>query len=543
MVLRRTCGCHDDGYEVKRDLLRRLKTEKVADDGQTIYVGIVFHIMFSGYDEGEIAKDVDYTIKMLNNDYNRRNSNFNQGASVYKNTDLRLTYNNYVDLAASCNLTFYPVKTLFAPIGTQWTNNTSILDQNIKGKSPALESQRYLNLWIVDLSSGLLGYSQFPWELGYASQTDGVVIARGTFGRSPSYQHFNLNKTLTHESGHWFGLYHTFQETFNYQGGNIDYTDVKSVEEYKGDCVIDTPPQSIPTYGNPFMQPETWPTSQPYDENKPYRALFMDFMDYSDDIAMFMFTKDQASKIRQMIRIYRPQILNNHPALTGELQPIPETRLIPESEKKVENPVFTLSHSFEYGDDQEWATSWELIDQKHSSDAEISKNRAHSGNTALRTRYSAKGKISADLSGLTTCNLSFYARAKNPYTYVWLKPPGNENWYTLHLKSNKYQNYLFALPGPFNSVKGENYQLLFGTGGTSSVYSYFDDIVLNSGSSLQLQVVESKKLNESLKKKRRSKKEKGKKKEKKEEVKEEETQQEVKEEEKKDEVKEEKKDE
>ncbi len=76
---------------------------------------------------------------------------------------------------------------------------------------------------------------------------------------------FSLNKTLTHEVGHWLGLYHTFQETFDYVGGNIDYADgnaAEEIEEKTGDCVTDTPPQAAPTYGNPLTTPNVWPSSK-----------------------------------------------------------------------------------------------------------------------------------------------------------------------------------------------------------------------------------------------------------------------------------------
>jgi len=105
------------------------------------------------------------------------------------------------------------------------------LDSNIKKVSPPVEPNRYLNLWIADFNNGLLAYAQFPWD--NAPSTDGVVIAKGTFGRKPIYNEYNLNKTMTYEVGHWLGLYYTFQETFAYDGGNIDYQDGTQLKKLK----------------------------------------------------------------------------------------------------------------------------------------------------------------------------------------------------------------------------------------------------------------------------------------------------------------------
>ena len=480
-VTRRVCGVRDDDIEVRKSLLAKLNSQKIEDDGQTINIGMVFHIMFQTNNTEQISNDVQYTVDMLNRDFNKTNGNFDQGANVYDDPTLKSIYDSYVGLAETCNMKFYHVQTIYKPLGVQSSSNISVLDSTVKGQSPAVESNRYLNVWVADFGGGLLGYAQFPWELQSAPSTDGVVIAKGTFGENPAYQNFNLNKTLTHEVGHWLGLYHTFQDTFNYSGGNIDYSESTSPEEFKGDCIIDTPPQKDPSYGNPFENPTSWPMSRPNDENQAYHHMFMDFMDYSDDIAMFMFTKDQASKIRQMIHLYRPDILNGNPEPQPEPEPEPEPQPEPEPDT-----FTTLTHSFEYGDDQGWASSWQLEGAR--SWAEINYRHPHSGSYCLRTKRSGSATISADLSGVTSCVLSFWARSENENTYVWVKPPGSTDWYSARLPySNRYENYYFQLPGPFDSVNGQNYELKFGTSGKSSTYSYFDDVSLvNSSATMRL---------------------------------------------------------
>lgn len=340
---KRSCGCKNDNISRKRSLLKKLQKSRVTDNGQTIHIGIVFHICFKNYNKVDIELDVQHTIDLLNKDFNKQGSNFDIGQDKYMDKSLQEIYNQYISLAGIGNIQFYLRDVIYKPIDSQSSENLSVLDKNIKQISPPIHPELYLNLWVVDFTGGLLGYAQFPWE--DLPETDGVVIAKGTFGRNPSYSDFNLNKTATHEIGHWFGLYHTFQDTFQYEGGNIDYqngTPEEEIQESKGDCVADTPPQGEPTYGNPFNNPNSWPESRPIDENKSHKHMFMNFMDYSDDIALFMFTQDQIIKVRQMIHIYRPNILttekNTQNTEPKPVDPLPEPEPI-DPLQELEEPI------------------------------------------------------------------------------------------------------------------------------------------------------------------------------------------------------------
>ncbi|KAF8965974.1 hypothetical protein BDZ97DRAFT_1903941 [Flammula alnicola] len=140
-----------------------------------------------------------------------------------------------------------------------------------------------LNVYTVGLAEGagqgLLGYATFPMDFAAQPLNDGVVLLYSTLPGSTSPT-FNLGRTLTHESGHWSGLYHTFQ------GGC----------KGDGDSVDDTAPEESAAYGCPEKR-----------HTCPGKTLdpIHNFMDYTDDSCMTGFTKGQGKRIKAQLRTYR----------------------------------------------------------------------------------------------------------------------------------------------------------------------------------------------------------------------------------------------
>ncbi|MGU3436258.1 M20/M25/M40 family metallo-hydrolase [Actinomycetes bacterium M1A6_2h] len=135
-------------------------------------------------------------------------------------------------------------------------------------------SDRYLNLWVCRLGGGLLGYAQFP---GGPAETDGVVVLDTAFGTTGTASApFDLGRTATHEIGHWLNLFHIWGDDGDGCGGT--------------DEVDDTPNQGGPNNGRP-----TFPHVSC--NNGPNGDLFVDFMDYTDDAGMVMFTAGQVTRM------------------------------------------------------------------------------------------------------------------------------------------------------------------------------------------------------------------------------------------------------
>jgi hypothetical protein len=159
-------------------------------------------------------------------------------------------------------------KTTRGPFGT----GDDVKSKTSGGISP-WPTDRYLNIWVCELGGGLLGYAQFP---GGPARTDGVVILHSAFGtKGTATAPFNKGRTTTHEVGHFLNLRHIWGDTLDCSGG---------------DRCPDTPNAEGPNYGTP-----TFPHVSC--QNGPNGDMFVNYMDYVDDAAMFMFTAGQAARM------------------------------------------------------------------------------------------------------------------------------------------------------------------------------------------------------------------------------------------------------
>lgn len=140
-----------------------------------------------------------------------------------------------------------------------------------------------LNVYIMPSLGWLLGWATFPWDYNSRPEMDGVVIGRGTLPGG-STAPFNEGATLTHEVGHWMGLFHTFQ------GGCFG----------QGDMVDDTPAQRSPTNGCPINQNSC--------SNDPRPDAVNNFMDYSDDACMTEFSQGQVVRMTSSFDTYRKSL-------------------------------------------------------------------------------------------------------------------------------------------------------------------------------------------------------------------------------------------
>ncbi|CAM1503055.1 Fc.00g078310.m01.CDS01 [Cosmosporella sp. VM-42] len=174
----------------------------------------------------------------------------------------------------------FSLKKVTRTVNSNWAQDKSEMDMK-----KALRQGGYnaLNLYYMTYLSGYLGYCYFPEDTTNGSTTfirDGCSILAGTAPGGPE-EGYNLGKTTTHEVGHWFGLYHTFE------GGCTG----------NGDFVSDTPSQASESSGCPTGR-DSCPSQAGLDPIHNY-------MDYSDDACYEEFTSGQMDRIRSYWNNYR----------------------------------------------------------------------------------------------------------------------------------------------------------------------------------------------------------------------------------------------
>ena len=156
------------------------------------------------------------------------------------------------------------------------------------GGADAWNPKDYLNIWVGNISGSILGYSSFP-GIGAAS-SQGVVIHYGSLPGG-SLLNYNKGKTLVHETGHYFFLYHIWGD----DNGGCTGTDQ----------VDDTPNQSNATTGCPGS------VVTDNCNRTTSGIMFQNYMDYSHDNCLLMFTNDQVARMETALNTYHASLLDS----------------------------------------------------------------------------------------------------------------------------------------------------------------------------------------------------------------------------------------
>jgi hypothetical protein len=236
-----------------------------------VTIPVVFHVLYSASAQNISDALIYAQLDQLNKDYARLNSDAGNTPAAFQG------------LAANTQIQFClaqrdPNGAATTGIVRKSTTVTSFSSNNAvkysaQGGDNAWDAAKYLNIWSCNLGGGLLGYAQFP---GGAAATDGVVALYSSIGSLSvpgTASPYNYGRTMTHEVGHWLNLRHIWGDA---NCGN--------------DLVSDTPTQQTSNYGCPTFPHKTC-------SNTTNGDMFMNYMDYTDDACMNMFSTGQSARM------------------------------------------------------------------------------------------------------------------------------------------------------------------------------------------------------------------------------------------------------
>jgi len=255
----------------------------------TIYtLPVVVHIIHTGEEIGlgyNLSKDrIIGQIKTLNDDFRRKVGTLGYNTHLL-GADTKIEF-NLAEIDPNGNPTDGINRVNIHDIETETDNDGWFFD--ILPNYSYWKKQEYINIWVYPFEPNiLLGQSSIPQadisglENANTDGTTGILITTPHFGSSNVIGGSNLGRTLTHEMGHFLGLIHLWGKTENADCMEFD------------DFCDDTPSVSRRT-GNCDGTPNLSCNGEP--------ALTQNYMDYTDDACMNMFTNDQVTRMRYVLK-------------------------------------------------------------------------------------------------------------------------------------------------------------------------------------------------------------------------------------------------
>tara|TARA_Y100000994_G_scaffold249458_1_gene261277 strand:+ start:16946 stop:18136 length:1191 start_codon:yes stop_codon:yes gene_type:complete len=355
--------CTNNTFKVFYENVYNASKNRMSTNNNTYYIPVVFHIVYNT-DAQNIADSIVYSqIDVLNEDYRRLNANASD------------TRDEFLEFAGDANIEFFLANT--DPDGNptngiihQYTSrdeflmfdnilsNEITLDEvksSLTGGSDAWNTSKYLNIWVCNIASldilGLelgqvFGYAYPPTNIDEAllelsnSQTvpdwptdmlsndeslQGVVLHYTTVGRNNPYANDdgmvenNLGRTAVHEIGHYLGLRHTWGDAISFlgeDGCNLD------------DGISDTPNASDQAGYICDFNKNTCTGDLFGSTGEDLPDMVENYMDYSPDDCLNIFTNGQINIMRNILEISRPNLINESVSVESNDSLLTDLKLI-----------------------------------------------------------------------------------------------------------------------------------------------------------------------------------------------------------------------
>ena len=252
-------------------------------NGGILTIPVIVHVVYENNLENISDAQIASQIQVLNDDFRRMNA------------DRTNTPSDFTGVAADTEIEFCLTQVNRVPTTRSSFGTNDAVKSSSTGGADAINPTGSMNMWVCEIGGGILGYAQFP---GGNPATDGVVVDYRYFGTvGTATAPFDLGRTATHEVGHWLNLRHIWGDG----GCSVD------------DFVSDTPTAGGPNYtGGACTYPG--PNScVPRGKNSTEADLpdmFQNYMDYSDDGCMNLFTTGQKDRMWAAVSASRPGLIN-----------------------------------------------------------------------------------------------------------------------------------------------------------------------------------------------------------------------------------------
>ncbi|CAM4004478.1 M43 family zinc metalloprotease [Flavobacterium sinopsychrotolerans] len=264
---------------------KKQSTTKGLKTNAIITIPVVVHVIHSGdilgVDENIFDEQVISQIQVLNDDFRKKS-----GTPGFNTNPVGADVEIEFALAKRDPAGVLSNGINHVNLGQESWSTTDIND--IVKPQTQWDPEKYLNIWVVNFSrTDLLGYAQFPSESGLRgintdegpANTDGVVIGYKYFGSSVYFTNgtyttnYDKGRTTSHEVGHWLGLRHIWGD---------------------GGCDVDDFCEDTPNAG---QENEGCPTGVDSCPTSPGMDMVENYMDYTYDACMNIFTADQKTRM------------------------------------------------------------------------------------------------------------------------------------------------------------------------------------------------------------------------------------------------------
>ena len=361
----------DQAFIDKYEAIYDIALHRLSNNTETYYIPVVFHVIYNSESQNIPDSVIVSQIDVLNEDYRRLNSNASD------------TREEFLEFAGDANIEFflanidpngnptngiihqYTEREEFLLIDDIFSNEIALdeVKSSATGGSDAWDTSKYLNIWVCNIGSLDIGGFELGQVFGYAypptnidealmnlaeTQTvpswptdmltndesvQGVVIHYTTVGRNnPSANEDgmtanNQGRTAVHEIAHYLGLRHIWGDGnafFGEDGCSVDdgISDTPNASDQAGyECNLNKNTCSGDTFGS---------------SGEDLPDMVENYMDYSPDNCMNIFTNGQINVMRNVLEIARTELIQTENSLTNN------ELFSHKSEKKIINQIDIL---------------------------------------------------------------------------------------------------------------------------------------------------------------------------------------------------------